>query len=457
MSLADLLDTSYVLDTLYLAVAVVLVVVMTERWRLAGFLALGVAATLFGVATSFPMTLIGRDFGLGFGQTLAAVGLPLAAAAIVAGIADLSGATARLAAATARWTAARRTAAMIVLGLLGGLGVSPTSSLAAVAPLGRAVGGDRRSALTLALSVTAGHAALFPSPLVIAGGAILGADFWRVAAYGIPVAIVMALAGAVVAALAGRGGAATGEAPLFAPVGATTGTEPTAAGGNGRAVAALVLVTLVLVGLLVVTSLGEMPSEPFGGGPVREAIQGVGRPLVLVLVGVGLMLALSGRAGRAVVGEDGCVGRALAAATPLMLAVGAAGGFQMVLQRPGVAELFAEQLTGLPIGLALPFLLATVVKVLQGSSLVAAITTAGMMVPLVAPLGLDSEAGRALAAVALGAGAVTGSHVNDGFFWIAASAARMRPLCGLAAIGLGTIAQGAAALAAILVLAAVAG
>jgi len=456
MSLASLLDTSYVLDTGYLAVVVALVVVMTERWRLAGFLALGVAATLFGLATSFPMTLIGRDFGLGFAQTLAAVGLPLAAGAIIAGLADLSGATARLAAASAGWSGARRAAAALVLGLVGGLGASPTASLAAVAPLGRAIGGSgRRSALTLALALSAGHAALFPSPLVIAGGAILGADFWLVAAYGLPVALAAALAGAVVATIAGRRAVAPADVPLFAAVGTPEVAAPPPAAGGGRGAGALIFVTLVLVALLVVQSLGDMPSEPFGGGPVREAIQGVGRPLVLVLVGVGLMLAFCGRAGTAAVGEDGTIGRALGAAAPLMLAVGSAGGLQIVLQRTGVAELAAEQLTGLPIGLALPFLLAAVVKVLQGSSLVAAITAAGMMAPLVAPLGLDGGHDRALAAVALGVGAMTGAHVNDGFFWIVASLARLRPACGLGLITIGTLVQGVVGLAVVYLLAAV--
>ncbi len=54
-----------------------------------------------------------------------------------------------------------------------------------------------------------------------------------------------------------------------------------------------------------------------------------------------------------------------------------------------------------------PSRVAAIMKLLQGSSLVAAITAAGMMMELLAPLGLGDAAGRAFAALAIGAGAMT--------------------------------------------------
>jgi GntP family gluconate:H+ symporter len=91
-------------------------------------------------------------------------------------------------------------------------------------------------------------------------------------------------------------------------------------------------------------------------------------------------------------------------------------------------------------------------KLLQGSSLVAAITAAGMMMELLAPLGLDNASGRAFAALAIGAGAMTASHINDGLFWLVTDAARLRPGTVLARFSLGTVLQGAVALAALILL-----
>jgi GntP family gluconate:H+ symporter len=114
--------------------------------------------------------------------------------------------------------------------------------------------------------------------------------------------------------------------------------------------------------------------------------------------------------------------------------------------------MLAEQLLTLHVGLALPFLLAATLKIAQGSSLVAAITAAGMMQTVLPTSGLDGETGRALAVLAIGAGAMTGPHVNDPFFWLLADAATLRPTRALAWITGGTIVQGVILVAALIVI-----
>ena len=109
----------------------------------------------------------------------------------------------------------------------------------------------------------------------------------------------------------------------------------------------------------------------------------------------------------------------------------------------------------LPFGVLVPFLAAAIVKTLQGSTLVAAITAAGMTEALLVPLGLDGETGRALAALAVGAGSVTIGHINDPLFWLIAGEARLKPWQGLALVTGGLGVQGAAAVAMLMALAAV--
>ena len=97
-----------------------------------------------------------------------------------------------------------------------------------------------------------------------------------------------------------------------------------------------------------------------------------------------------------------------------------------------MAEMLGERLLGWHVGafgaVLIPFLIAAVIKTLQGSSLVAAITAAGMVQPLLVSLGLDGANGKALAALAIGAGAMTVSHVNDEYFWLVADRAGLTPL-----------------------------
>ncbi|MFN8722209.1 MAG: transporter, partial [Rhodospirillales bacterium] len=85
----------------------------------------------------------------------------------------------------------------------------------------------------------------------------------------------------------------------------------------------------------------------------------------------------------------------------------------------------------------------------------AALTAAGMMEPLLAPLGFDGDTGRVLAALAVGAGATALSHVNDPHFWLVTSGGGMRPATGLRAVSVGRLVQGLTALGALHVAAAV--
>jgi GntP family gluconate:H+ symporter len=135
----------------------------------------------------------------------------------------------------------------------------------------------------------------------------------------------------------------------------------------------------------------------------------------------------------------------------LLLITGAAGGFAKVLQNTGMPELMAERLLSLPVGLLLPFLVAAVMKALQGSTLVAAITAAGMTEPLLAPLGLDDDWGRTFAVLAIGAGSITASHVNDPYFWLVDGHVRLGPGMTLRLLTLGSLLQGLAAILLLLI------
>lgn len=112
------------------------------------------------------------------------------------------------------------------------------------------------------------------------------------------------------------------------------------------------------------------------------------------------------------------VDNALAPVCSIILITGAGGAFGAVLTETGIGEEIAEGLDamGLPVILA-GFLVALAIRVAQGSATVAATVAGGIMAPSVQALGLD---GLALAAivVAIVAGSITFSHVNDSGFWL---------------------------------------
>ncbi|SDK39442.1 GntP family permease [Streptomyces indicus] len=104
----------------------------------------------------------------------------------------------------------------------------------------------------------------------------------------------------------------------------------------------------------------------------------------------------------------------------ILLVVGAGGVFGAVLKGSGIADALAETFDdmGLPI-IVLAYLISLVLRVAQGSATVAIVATAGIVVPLVAD-GNHSQAFLALVIMAISAGSIFASHVNDGGFWIVA-------------------------------------
>ncbi len=147
--------------------------------------------------------------------------------------------------------------------------------------------------------------------------------------------------------------------------------------------------------------------------------------------------------------------QALVQVASIAMLVGAAGAFSRVLQNSGLDSMAAEALTDAPIGIMLPFAIASAMKLAQGSSLLAIISTAGLLQPSLPQLGLDDQSGRALCAVAVGAGSMVASHVNDTLFWTFTRLCNITPAQGLRLLTLGTLVQGVAAAVTLLVISAV--
>jgi GntP family gluconate:H+ symporter len=437
---------------LFLA-AVIALLVATQMRRVHPFVAILAAALTFGYLAGMRTAVIARQFGVGFSAMSYAPGLVIVAARLIAGLADGSGASDRLMALIdgRRWLKSHWIAS--TLGLIAGLGASPAGSFALLSPLLRPIGGKtpaRRQSTTvaLALGLSASHGLAVLSPVAIAAVSILGADWQRVALLGGPMAIVLT----VFAALFSRTLPTVGAAPLpeHEP---EADARPVVA---KHAVSAVMLVLATIIPLLMemARSLADIPSEPLGGEPGLELIVTIGAPLILLLVGVVLVTFGAPRRSFGLLADSTWTEGILAKVSGILLIVCAAGGLQAICQQSGMAEVLAARVLEwhlVPaVGLLLPFLAAATMKTLQGSSLVAAITAAGMVQPLLAPLGLANANEKALSALAVGIGAVTISHVNDEYFWLVSSTAGFSPLRGVATISFGTLLQGLLAAAMLL-------
>ena len=111
-----------------------------------------------------------------------------------------------------------------------------------------------------------------------------------------------------------------------------------------------------------------------------------------------------------------CVDSSLPAIAGIILIVAAGGGFKQVLVDTGIGTLLAEWAQDANVSvLLLAWVLAVLIRLATGSATVATITASSLMIGLMDGL---SQADVSLVVLAVGAGSVFFSHVNDAGFWL---------------------------------------
>ncbi|MGV8091342.1 MAG: GntP family permease [Mangrovibacterium sp.] len=110
--------------------------------------------------------------------------------------------------------------------------------------------------------------------------------------------------------------------------------------------------------------------------------------------------------------------KSLAPAGLIILVTGAGGVLKQVLIDSGVGDMLAKNLadSAMP-PIVLAYLIAVVVRIIQGSATVSMITAAGIMAPMISVFDL-SQIDKALVVISIAAGATILSHVNDSGFWL---------------------------------------
>jgi GntP family gluconate:H+ symporter len=150
---------------------------------------------------------------------------------------------------------------------------------------------------------------------------------------------------------------------------------------------------------------------------LQKVTDTLGNPPVALLIGLIVAMFTLGTAvgfGRRRIGDT--VGGALPAIAGIMLIVAAGGGFKQLLVDSGIAQLIDQWAKGANLSpLVLGWLVAVGIRLATGSATVATVTAAGIVAPLAADLNHPTVA---LLALAVGAGSLFFSHVNDAGFWL---------------------------------------
>lgn len=431
------------MEILLLILAVIVIIYLTTRLTLHPFLALFLVSIAYALAVGMPLEAIILAINDGFGGTLGKIGLIIVLGIIIGAFLEHSGGARTLAEKVLKWIGSKRVPlAMGILGYIVSIPVFADSGFMLLDPLGKSLSRKARislagAAIALGLGLMVSHTLVPPTPGPIAAAGILNADLGMVILFGLPVSL-LALFSSVL--FASRYASRTHLDPGTLPETEANADAPEKAPGFAKATLPIVIPIL----LIVLKSAFIRPGDTDLSG-VMILIDFLGEPVIALLIGVFFSLLLPAKLKKDMLSSSGWVGKAIRDSASILLITGAGGIFGTVLQRSGIAETLGTALVEFNLGIFLPFILAAALKTAQGSSTVALITAASILLPMMAPLGLDSEVEKALAVVALGAGSSVISHANDSFFWVVTQMSGMDVKTGYRLFGLGTFVLGSTA------------
>ncbi|MFO4685685.1 GntP family permease [Vibrio cholerae] len=441
---------------LILLAVIAFIVLATTKFKVHPFLALLLAAFLGAFAYGLPADTIAKTITTGFGGILGYIGLVIVLGTIIGVILEKSGAAITMADTVIKLLGERfPTLTMSIIGYIVSIPVFCDSGFVILNSLKESLA-KRLATSSVAMSVAlatglyATHTFVPPTPGPIAAAGNLGLEsqLGLVIAIGLFVAAVAAIAGML---WANRFQAVEAdiidsqESPKqdWQALKASYGQLPSAS----QAFAPIFVPIL----LICLGSIAKFPSFPFGQGMLFEVLGFLGQPLTALLIGLLLAVRLLKSADKvAEFGER--ISQGITAAAPILLITGAGGAFGAVLKATPLGDYLGTTLSALGVGIFMPFIVSAALKSAQGSSTVALVTTSALVAPLLGQLGLDSEMGRALTVMAIGAGAMTVSHANDSFFWVVSQFSRMSVGLAYRAQTMATLVQGVTAMAVVYVL-----
>ncbi|MEU0394706.1 gluconate:H+ symporter [Streptomyces sp. NPDC006208] len=420
------------------ALGIALLLVLIIKVRLQPFVALLAVSIAVGLAAGLSVTelfgTVQRSAAVsviesGMGGILGHVAIIIGLGTMLGAILEVSGGAEALSSRLLGLFGEKRAPlAMGLTGLIFGVPVFFDVGIFVLAPIVYAAAKrSGKSILLYAMPLLAGlsmtHAFLPPHPGPVAAAGLFDVSLGWVILMGIVVGIPAVLAAWGYAAWIGR--------RIFVDVPqdmveaaedakAAVAAEQAATGRAAQESPVSLVTVLTIIGTpLVLILAATFSSIALDPSTLRSVVEFFGNPFVALTIALFMAYYLLGvRRGWSRKSLESVSTQSLKPVGNILLVVGAGGVFGAVLKASGVAQALSDTFNdvGLPV-IVLAYLISLVLRVAQGSATVAIVTTAGIVLPLVEDAG-HSQAFLALLIMAISAGSIFASHVNDGGFWI---------------------------------------
>ncbi|MGW2816228.1 GntT/GntP/DsdX family permease [Streptomyces sp. NPDC001415] len=398
---------------------IAVIVLLITRFKLHAFLALTIGSLALGAFSGAPLDKAIASFSGGLGSTVAGVGVLIALGAILGKLlADSGGADQIVDTILAKAGKSGERAmpwAMVAIASIIGLPLFFEVGIVLLIPVVLLVAKrGNYSLMRIGIPALAGlsvmHGLIPPHPGPLVAIDAIGANLGVTLALGVVVAVpTVIIAGPVFSRYAAR----------WVDIPAPDKMVPTRPSqdlekrpGFGATISTVLLPVVLMLAKALVDIVVDDPKNH-----VQRVTDVIGSPLIALLAAVLVGIFTLGRAaGFTRERISTTVEKSLAPIAGILLIVGAGGGFKQTLIDVGVGRMILDLSKDWAVpSLLLAWLIAVAIRLATGSATVATISAAGLVAPLAADM---STAHAALLVLAVGAGSLFFSHVNDAGFWL---------------------------------------
>jgi GntP family gluconate:H+ symporter len=405
-----------------LAIGVFLLIFLVLRTKIHAFLALIISASVTGLIGGMAPTDLAKTISTGFGNTLGSIGIVIGFGVMMGRILEVSGAAEKMAYTFIKYLGKKKEEwALALTGYVVSIPIFVDSGFVILTPLVKALSRKtKKSAIGLGVALAVGLVATHhlvpptPGPLGVAG--IFKADLGAMILWGMVFAIPVIITGVLYAKWLGK---KIYQLPDETGMGwerpqiKETYDNWINQQDQKKLPSAFISFAPIIVPVLLILANTVLSALKMKGALASTFIF-LGSPIIAT--GIGLIVAIYGLAG----GETRKdvlkrMEEGVTSAGIIILVTGAGGALGQVLRDSGAGDYLAKIIAGTSLPpILLPFAVATLVRLIQGSGTVAMITAASITAPILANMNVNPV----FAAQSAAMGAMIFSYFNDSLFWV---------------------------------------
>lgn len=432
---------------LYTIISIIAVIVLTSKYKLNSFIALFLASLFLGIMCLAPTDIV-KILKEGFGHTMSSIGLIIIFGTLIGVNLQKSGAAQGIANYILSKTGeSRAKIAVSLTGFLTGMPIFCDSGFIIMNGISQSFARKAKVALpvmaaVLGTSLYSVHCLIPPHPGATAAAGIMNVNIGKLILFGILIAIPTTIISYQFIRILSH---------KLKPSTPSENNDFSNSEESANPPNVLLSFLPIVIPLLLITAKSVFSMfEPDPSKLIIKILMFIGDPVIALLIGGGLSFLLIKNRKKSQFNE--LFTETIEKAGPILIIIAAGGMFGAIIKSTGAGEEAGKILAVSGLGLFIPFLITSILKTAQGSSTVAIITAASIVSPMLSSLGLDTENGRILATLTMGAGSMMISHANDAYFWVITRFSGIEPNDTLKYYSTSSIVMGCSSMAFIYVL-----